>query len=75
MNNKRRYKLHYNLKNCGNEVNAHGRSVTKRAAQLPQKEQEWCAELIEQGYLVSNAMFYPYEFKQKRNKNFGRKKL
>lgn len=54
---RRRYKLHYNLRKRGNQVDARERSVIRRAKTLSDIEEKWCKELISQGYLVGNGLF------------------
>lgn len=56
---RRRYKLHYNLRKKGNEVDAKTKSVTRRAKTLPKIEEKWCSELILKGYMVGDGLFTP----------------
>lgn len=56
---RRRYKLHYNLRKKGNEVNARERSVTRRAKKLPDIEEKWCNELVGKGYMIGDGLLPP----------------
>jgi len=56
---RRRYRLHYNLKKKGNDVNARKRMITKRAKQVSDIEQKWLNELIGQQYCVCDGLFTP----------------
>lgn len=56
---RRRYRLHYNLRSRGNQVDARAKSVTRRAKTLPAIEEKWCGELTRKGYLVGNGIFTP----------------
>ena len=59
---RRLYKIHYNLKKKGNEVNGRGRTITKRAKIVSPIEQNWLNELIEFQYCVCDGLFTPPPF-------------
>ena len=59
---RRRYKLHYNLRRKGNKVVTRERWVTKRAKQVSKIEYKWLNELINMGYCVGDGLFTPPHF-------------
>lgn len=56
---RRRYKLHYNLRKKGNEVDARTKSVTRRAKKLSDIEEKWVSELVRGGYCIGDGLFTP----------------
>jgi len=54
---RRLYRLHYQLRKRGNKVNARQRFVTKRAKELSPIEQKYITELIAMQYCVCDDMF------------------
>lgn len=56
---RRRYKLHYNLRRKGNEVQARTKMVTKRAGEVTAIELKWLRELVSYGYCVGDGLFIP----------------
>lgn len=56
---RRKYKLHYNLRKKGNEVVARERWVMKRAKEVSPIEKKWLTELVSFGYCVSDGLFTP----------------
>ena len=56
---RRKYKLHYNLRRKGNEVVSRERWVTKRAKEVSEIEKKWLSELVNFGYCVSDGLFTP----------------
>lgn len=53
---RRRYRLHRNLRKRGNEVSARQRTVIIRNGDITKIEQSWLNELINSGYAVGNQM-------------------
>ena len=56
---KRLYRIHYNLRKKGNSVKARERRVIKRAVVVSDIEQKWLSELIDFQYCVSDGLFTP----------------
>lgn len=56
---RRKYKLHYNLRRKGNEVVTREKMVTKRAKEVSPIEKKWLSELIDFGYCVCDGLFTP----------------
>lgn len=56
---RRKYRLHYNLRRKGNTVVARESWVTKRANEVSEIEKKWLKELIAFGYCVSDGLFTP----------------
>lgn len=54
---KRRYRLHYNLRKKGNEVETSIRLVTKRAKVVTDIENKWLRELVDFGYSCGDGLF------------------
>ena len=54
---RRLYRLHYQLRKRGNKVNARQRFVTKRTKELSPIEQKYITELIAMQYCVCDDMF------------------
>ena len=54
---RRLYRLHYQLRKRGNKVNARQRFVTKRAKEVSPIEQKYFKELIAMQYCVFDNMF------------------
>lgn len=59
---RRKYKLHYNLRKRGNEVVTKEMPVTKRAKEVSPIEQRWLNELVGYGYCVGDGLFTPPYF-------------
>ncbi len=59
---RRKYRLHYNLKKKGNRVVAREKLVTKRAKEVTPVEQRWLMELVGYGYCVGDDLFTPPHF-------------
>jgi len=59
---RRLYKIHYNLKKKGNDVNGRSRQVTKRAKTVTDIEQKWLNELIGFQYCICDGLFTPPHF-------------
>ena len=56
---RRKYKLHFNLRRKGNTVVAREKFVTKRAKEVSGIEKKWLAELVGFGYCVGDGLFTP----------------
>lgn len=56
---RRKYKLHYNLRRKGNDVVAREKFVTKRAKEVSPIENKWLTELVGFGYCVCDGLFTP----------------
>jgi hypothetical protein len=54
---RRRYRLHYNLRRKGNTVIARERTVIKRAKQVSDTEFKWLKELLTFGYGIMDNIF------------------
>ena len=63
---RRLYKIHYNLRKKGNDVNGRGRQVTKRAKIVTDIEQRWLNELIGFQYCICDGLFTPPTFWRNR---------
>lgn len=59
---RRKYKLHHNLRRKGNTVVAPERWVIKRAKEVSEIEKKWLAELLGFGYCVCDGLFTPPQF-------------
>ena len=59
---RRRYKLHHNLRIKGNTVVAREKLVTKRAKEVSEIEKKWLRELVAMGYCVGDGLFTPPPF-------------
>jgi hypothetical protein len=57
--NRRRYRLHYELKKKGNRISARERTVERRAKIVTEIESKWLGELIAFGYGVYDGIFAP----------------
>lgn len=64
---RRKYKLHYNLRRAGNEVIARERWITKRAKEVSGTEKRWLAELVNLGYCVGDGLFTPPHYSELEN--------
>lgn len=56
---RRKYRLHYNLRRKGNTVVAREKWVTKRAKEVSEIEKKWLGELVDLGYCVGDGLFTP----------------
>lgn len=68
---RRLYKLHYNLRRKGNTLIAREKTLFKRAKLLTDVENKWIAELLPFGYGIMDGIFTPPPLRGIKLVNYG----